>query len=324
MAKGVSLHIGVDKVDPEGYPLKPTYAGWECAVVTKEKPPLYFDGDFSIGWVGPLKSAEKDAKDMFELAKNQKFDAMILKTDEATAENVKKQFKIAANQLTAGDTFLLTYAGHGSQVEDLSDDEWDGNDETWCLYDRMLLDDEQRVLYAEFAEGVNIVVLCDSCHSGSATRSGGSNSVYARRRRQHRRSRAMEERTAKAVYQGNKKKYDQIQRGLPDPLPEVKASRILFSACQDHEEAGDGEENGAFTGVLKEIWGGGKFEGNYEDFARKIRETLQSKYNKAVDEAGTRGGDASDVRLQAPNFVRIPGSSEEALAKFVKQRPFSI
>jgi hypothetical protein len=37
---------------------------------------------------------------------------------------------------------LLTYSGHGSQIPDVSQDEVDHYDETWCLYDGQLLDDE--------------------------------------------------------------------------------------------------------------------------------------------------------------------------------------
>lgn len=321
MPKGISLHIGVDEVDPAEYRLNPTYAGWECVIVTEEYYPVSFVGDFRVGWRGPLTSCEKDAEDMLQLAKKQKFKASILKTKKATAKNVVDKIRSAAKQLGAGDTFFLTYAGHGSQVEDLSGDEWDGSDETWCLYDRMFLDDEQRALYAEFARGVKIVVLSDSCHSGSATRSGESDSLEERLHRQRKGRRAMTERTAMAIYQGNKKRYDVIQQNLANPPPKLKASRILFSACQDNEHAQGDDENGVFTRALKKVWNNGKFKGNYGDLAKQIRDELQANYNKAVDKAG---GDASVVSLQVPNFVRIKGSSKAALAKFIKQRPFSL
>lgn len=319
MSKGISLHIGVNRVDPEKYTLAPTHAGWECMVVTDEYEPVRFKGNFRIGWEGPLTSCEFDAEDLAEIASSQNFDVTILRTEQATTENVISEIRAAARRLKSGDTFLLTYAGHGSQVEDLSADEWDGADETWCLFDRMFLDDEQRTLYAEFARGVNLVVFSDSCHSGTATRAANFETpAYSDR---HRGRRAMEERTAKALYEGNRKLYDAIQRGLPSPQPKLKANRILFAACQDHEHAHGDDENGVFTRALKNVWNGGKFEGGYEDFAKGIRDELQSQYNKAVDAAG---GDASAVKLQIPNFVRVKGSSKASLAKLVKKKPFSV
>lgn len=318
MAKGISLHIGVNKVDPASYKLAPTNQGWDCVVVNDQGEITRFPGNFNVAWEGPLTSCEKDAEDMFEIARKQKFKAKILRTQQATAKNVENAIRKAAKKLASGDTFFLSYAGHGSQVEDLTDDEIDGADETWCLYDRMFLDDEQRALYAEFAMGVNIVVLSDSCHSGSATRSREDEDFTLD---QHRGRRSMGERTAMAIYQGNKKFYDNIQRALPNPPRKLKASRILLAACQDHEHAQGDNENGVFTRALKKVWSGGDFEGSYSDLARAVRQELQTQYNNAIDRAD---GNASAVKLQVPNFVRITGSSKKALNKLSKQKAFLI
>ena len=321
MAKGISLHVGMNEVDPYGYPLNPWRTGRKYAVLSDEYYPVRFDCDFRVGWIGPLSSCELDAENMYKLAKSQKFDAKILKTKNATAENVIKAIRSAAKKLEAGDTFLMSYAGHGAQVEDLTDDEADGEDETWCLYDRMFLDDEQRELYAEFAKGVKIVVLSDSCHSGSATRSGKSRSAAERRHYENGEQREMEARTAVAVYLGRKKEYDQIQRSLKSPPPKVLASRILLSACLDSQHAMGYDNGGAFTVALMKAFNGGKFRGNYGELASKIRDQLQNDYNTAVDK---KRGDASGVDLQVPNFVRVKGSSKAALDEFIKQRPFKI
>ncbi len=321
MAKGISLHIGVNEVDPNGYPLNPRRRARQYVVLSDDYHPVSFDCDFGIGWVGPLSSCELDAVNMQKLARRQKFKTKILKTKRATTENVVKEIRSAAKKLLAGDTFLLSYSGHGSQVEDLSGDEWDGEDETWCLYDRMFLDDEQRELYAEFARGVKIVVLSDCCHSGSSTRSAGPSVTEESDFRGHGEPRKMEERTALNVYRGRKREYDQIQRNLKNPPPKLKASRLLFSACQDDQTAMGYSDGGAFTVALMKVWDGGNFKGGYRDLARQVRDELQQNYNHAVDK---RGGDASRVSLQAPNFVQIKGSSNAALAKLVNQRPFTI
>lgn len=316
MARGISLHIGVNKVDPCGYPLDPTYGSPAYAVVAKGYYPVRFSEGFNIGWEGPLASCEFDAEDMFRLAKRQNFRAATLKTRQATTANVKKKIQSAARQLSAGDMFFLTYAGHGAQVDDLNMDEEDKLDETWCLYDRMLLDDELQALYAKFAKGVRILVVADSCHSGSATRSGepAEDKVY-----QSLGIRALPLRAAKAIYEGNKEKYDRIQSKCRK-RPKPKASRILISACQDHQLAGGGARNGQFTAALKDAWEDGKFDGDYRDLARRIKKALKLNYEAEV----MRAAGEWEANRQDPNFVTVQGSSSEEISRFVRQRPFSI
>ena len=114
----------------------------------------------------------------------------------------------AAKTLKRGDTFFLTYSGHGGQVPDSNGDEGcfgdtkDGMDETWCLFDRELIDDELAALYARFRAGVRILVLSDSCHSGSVTRRV--------ERMPKGRARLLPPVVAQAVYEKNKKAYDAI------------------------------------------------------------------------------------------------------------------
>ena len=76
----------------------------------------------------------------------------------------------AARKLKAGDLFFLSYSGHGGQVPDVSGDEPDKQDETWCLHDGQLIDDELYLELSRFQKGVRILVLSDSCHSGTVTR----------------------------------------------------------------------------------------------------------------------------------------------------------
>ena len=114
--------------------------------------------------------------------------------------------------------FLLTYSGHGSQVPDKNGDETeDGYDETWVLYDRQLVDDELYALWSKFAAGVRIVVLSDSCHSGTAIRET-LDVDHARTRSTARLSipkpngmRTMPKAQQREVYKANQALYDGIQ-----------------------------------------------------------------------------------------------------------------
>lgn len=139
----ISLHIGVNHVDASQY----------------------------NGWDGALSGCENDAATMVEIAAAEGFAARPLLSGEATSTNVLAGITAAAGELEAGDIFLLTYAGHGAQLPDAGGDEGDRQDETWVLFDRMLIDDELEAAFSAFAPGTDIVMLSDSCHSGTVFRS---------------------------------------------------------------------------------------------------------------------------------------------------------
>ena len=145
MAKGISLHIGLNHVDPKHYQ----------------------------GWDGELNACIADARDMRALAKKRGFVGNTLLIDgQATAEAVSAAILDASKKLSKGDIFLLTYSGHGGQVRDTNGDEKDNDrmDETWVLFDRQLVDDEVYALWSKFKAGVRILVLSDSCHSGTVVK----------------------------------------------------------------------------------------------------------------------------------------------------------
>ncbi|HEV2840303.1 MAG TPA: caspase family protein [Chthoniobacterales bacterium] len=245
MKKGISLHLGLNYVDPKHY----------------------------NGWDGELFACEADAMDMTALAKSRGFKTQTLIRKQVTAKAVTAAILKAARALKKGDTFFLTYSGHGGQVPDLNGDEGrfgaaagdtlDQQDETWCLYDRELVDDELAALYAKFKAGVRILVLSDSCHSGTVTR---------RVERMPRgRARLLPPAQAKAVYEKNKKLYDGIQERLSGAEEqEIKATVLLISGCQDRQLSRDGDLNGAFTGTLKTVWKDGAFQGGYRFFRDSI------------------------------------------------------
>jgi hypothetical protein len=136
MSQAASLHIGLNKIDASVY-----------------------------GTDGTLSGCQNDARAMQDIAGALGYKTQALLDGDATAGNVVKCVSERAKTLVEGDIFLLSYAGHGSQVKDITSDEDDGLDETWVLYDRMLLDDELYTLWSQFRAGVRILVVSDSCHS---------------------------------------------------------------------------------------------------------------------------------------------------------------
>jgi Caspase domain/Putative peptidoglycan binding domain len=140
---GVSLHVGVNTLDSAHY------------------------GDE----VAALVSCVNDAKAMLKLAERLGYTGSVVADEDATVANVTASIRAATQILFAGDAFLFSFSGHGGQIPNTSeDDEPDGMDETLCLYDRMLVDDELHLLLGEFRAGVRVFLVLDSCHSATAAK----------------------------------------------------------------------------------------------------------------------------------------------------------
>ena len=298
-ATGMSLHIGINYLDKKGYPCEPPIAA------------------FPDGWDGPLDSCEADATDLERIARNAGFKTKVLLTKDATAKNVEDEIERAADTLKSGDIFLLTYAGHGGQVVDRSKDEEDMLDETWCLHDRQFIDDELYALYAKFDAGVRILILSDSCHSGTVSRSG-PRSGPLRPPKRSRTARCMPPESVRPLYIARKKEYDDIQRDLRKVQPgDVKASIRLLAACKDKQEANSGPMNGYFTAAVLGVWNDGEFKGTYDDFFDAVTESL----DKATGDSQRRAaGGADETTLQTPNHF-LEGARDPS---FDAQRPFQI
>jgi len=275
MPKGIALAIGLNSVSPTHY----------------------------AGWSGELNACEADANDMTGIARSQGFAVTRVLTKAATRARVKAQIAKVAKTLKSGDIFMLSYSGHGGQLPDLNNDEPDGFDETWCLYDGELVDDELYAALAQLAAGVRVLVFSDSCHSGTVVKlayygaSAGSTITP-----EGIRYRAMPPGVALRTYRLNKKAYDRIlmDKTLKAAKEDVRASVLLVSGCQDSQLSQDGVFNGLFTGTLLRVWKEGAFKGDYQGFHSKI------------------------VKLMPPNQTPNLFTAGRPNAAFLAQRPFKI
>ena len=250
--RGISVHIGVNFVDPQHY---------------------------GGSWDGKLDACENDCADMQRIAARQGFETHTLKSAEATRAAVTDAVRSAASELRGGDFFLLTYSGHGGTIPDVDGDEEDQVDETWCLFDGQLLDDELNILWSEFEAGVRLLVVSDSCHSGTMLRALnlGMAGQVVEPDEVFERTRAMPRPIARATARKNREFYADLQRQLPDPRPEIKATVRLLSGCQEDELSWEGKGNGRFTEALKRTYADGGFEGDYLTFHRAIEQQLKNK-----------------------------------------------
>ncbi len=259
------------------------------------------------GWDGKLNACEADPEDMAAIADSQGFDVTTIMTKDATRERVKREISEAAADLEAGDIFMPSYSGHGGQLPDRSgDEEDDSQDETWCLYDAQLVDDELSELYERFAEGVRILVFSDSCHSGSVVKAAFLQGTVRGRSivasAQEGRFRNMPSEMVLRTYRTNKAFYDETIEGLGSEgrADQINASVLLISGCQDNQLSSDGDFNGLFTAQMLSVWREGAFKGSYRRFHRRIVRRMPPE--------------------QTPHYFRAGRTNEE----FEAQRPFSI
>jgi hypothetical protein len=286
-AKALSLHIGLNGVSATAYG----------------------------GWDGPLAACEFDAKDMAALATARAMKSTTLLTKKATRAAVLAGLRSAAKALVSGDYFFLSYSGHGGQVADVSGDEADKKDETWCLYDGQLIDDELYFELSRFRAGVRILVLSDSCHSGTVTRNATPMPapVSAGPGMPSQRPKLMPAAVAMRTYRDHQTFYDKLQLDVakaaggavvdPDTAiakvavsgrlssiaKDFAASLVLISGCQDNQTSMDGDHNGAFTEQLLQVWDQGRFVGNHALFHSKVRAQMPATQSPNLFTLGKAG-----------------------------------
>lgn len=232
MSKGISIHVGVDKLLPGPYNTE-----------------------------APLCSPSSDAKAMACIAKQEGYSTIyLLINQEATKARFQEMFESYTGVLDEGDTFFITFSGHGGQIPDKDGDEADGLDEIWCFYDQCLVDDDLRRTWPLFKKGVRIIIVSSSCHSRSTLKVYDkdcfSGSVFT------------PDSTCQHTVTQNGKSI--LEAYFPDPL--IKAGIVHISACEDYQQAEDGEKYSAFTRVLLKHWDHGRFDGTYEELVKKIQQ----------------------------------------------------
>lgn len=88
---------------------------------------------------------------------------------ECTRDRLLSALQTFASQCNSADCVGVVYmAGHGTQIADRSGDESDGRDEAWQTSDRRVIsDDELTKVFKAVHPMARLVVVSDTCHSGT-------------------------------------------------------------------------------------------------------------------------------------------------------------
>ncbi|MEL6134939.1 MAG: caspase family protein [Bacteroidota bacterium] len=213
-----SLHYGLTKVDNRSYQRE----------------------------VSPVPMADQDARTMAEIAHAEGFQVEAIRIDEeATYDTFQKDFLRIKDQLKAGDFFMFSYAGHGTQLEDrpgneVAEDDKNGFDEGFCFYDGVMLDNRMAELLAELPLGCFFIAVIDCCHSGD---------LY------------------KFLVFDQTKPETYVQ----DLVDSFQFTGVWLAAARERQLAVGDHKGGIFTQNVKQVWNEGQFSKNYVDFHHKVR-----------------------------------------------------
>ncbi len=162
-------------------------------------------------------------------------------TDEAaTRASMLAALDRLVKEAGPNDTVYFHYSGHGSQVEDLNGDEPDDHlDETLVPQDgrsgdvRDIVDDELDAIFAQM-RAKNVLIVLDSCHSGTATRSLDI------------RTRSIPRDTRIDIYKA-------AEAAAPKTraiVPVVTSRYVVMTGAASHQEALDGPVDGRYHGFF--------------------------------------------------------------------------
>lgn len=228
---------------------------------------------------GDLLGAEGDARVMRDVLVDRwgldPANSLTLLGREATKEALREAITVwLAGRAGPGDLAIFYFAGHGSQVYDLDGDEPDGLDETLAPVDVLPLSSANDIRDDEFRAWLStirtdVVVILDSCHSGTATRAANM------------RTRSLE----RAIpSEGGREPAVVRQRYDPETMADATTSILELAAAAPNEAAlegpldasgsASGEHGGMFTRYLVTALRGATANATYEEVLSAVAERL--------------------------------------------------
>jgi hypothetical protein len=229
-----------------------------------------------------LAGCVNDVVDWSAVLKARGFTVATLLDKAATGKAIRAGITATIAKAKAGDQVVIEYSGHGSFVPDKNGDEPDGYDECLCPYDIFtngpLIDDELSKLFAARADGVRLVFISDSCHSGTVARFSPIESAALGN------SKVAQITKTRFLPPSTFLTQSQIKtmgiRKVRSSTAPGSFYALLLSGCQDAETSADawfsGRPNGAFTYSALKALATLKATATYQDWYNAIRKRLPS------------------------------------------------
>ena len=223
-----------------------------------------------------LAGCVNDANDWKETLEARNFSVTLLLDSQATKAGMTDAIRDLITQAGTGDTVAITYSGHGTWVPDTTDDEIDGRDEALCPYDIRtagpLLDDDLHDLLQQRQTGVRILLVSDSCHSGTVTR-GDESDLDADMPRA--RFLPLSLWLSQDRWPSRPSRPPHLYSGMARA-----GGDLLLAGCMDTEYSWDtrfnGRPNGAFTYYARKTLASLPADASYDAWFRAIRDYLPS------------------------------------------------
>jgi hypothetical protein len=217
---------------------------------------------------------------------------------------------------------VITYSGHGSYRADDDSDEPDGRDELWCPIDYgngvCVADDDLYDVIRAHSAGARVVVISDSCFSGTMTRAVLSPLTTSR----HRRARFLP--PTQVLTEAEARRAVLARRAPRSVRPDLCT---LLAGCTDEELSYDGEfdgrPNGAFTYCALQALNVVDANATYRDWMEVIRRYLpSSSYPQTPGLQGTpeQRGQIIFARASARSTNARPTPGREGLRNATYQR----